>query len=90
MHDWILDLGASFHVTPHKEWFTTYDASCKGRVRLENGYACEIVGVGDMQLKFQHGSTFTLKNVRHVPKLTKSLISAGQLDDAGFSWMKSS
>lgn len=34
-----------------------------------------------MQLKFQHGSTFTLKNVRHVPKLTKSLISAGQLDD---------
>ena len=38
-----------------------------------------------MQLKFQHGSTFTLKNVRHVPKLTKSLISAGQLDDAGFT-----
>ena len=38
-----------------------------------------------MQLKFQHGSTFTLKNVRHVLKLTKSLISAGQLDDVGFS-----
>ena len=29
MHDWILDSGASFHVT-HREWFTTYDASCKG------------------------------------------------------------
>ena len=52
---------------------------------LGNDYACEIVGVGDVQLKFQHGSTFTLKNVRHVPKLTKSLISAKQLDDAGFS-----
>ena len=51
----------------------------------QNDYACEIVGIGDVQLKFQHGSTFTLKNVRHVPKLTKSLISAGQLDDAGFS-----
>ena len=77
MHDWILDLGASFHVTPHKEWFITYDASCKGRVCLGNDYACEIIGVGDVQLKFQHGSTFTMKNVRHVPKLTKSLISAG-------------
>ena len=27
MHDWILDLGVPFHVTPHKRWFTTYDAS---------------------------------------------------------------
>ena len=30
MHDSILDLGASFYVTPHKEWFTTYGASRKG------------------------------------------------------------
>ena len=30
IHYWILDLGASFHVAPHKEWFTTYDASPKG------------------------------------------------------------
>ena len=41
------------------------------------------MGVGDVQLKFQHGSTFTLKNVRHVPKLTKSLISF--VDDEGFT-----
>ena len=45
---WILDSGASFHVTPHKEWFTTYDASRKGRVHLGNDYACEIVEVGDV------------------------------------------
>ena len=25
-HDWIIDSGTSFHVTPHKEWFTSYDA----------------------------------------------------------------
>ena len=37
-----------------------------------------------MQIKFQNGSSFTLKNVRYVPKLTKSLISIGKLDDAGF------
>ena len=48
MHDWILDSGASFHVTPHKEWFSTYDASRKGKVRLGNDYACEIIAVGDV------------------------------------------
>ena len=29
--------------------------------------------------------TFILKNVRHVPQLTKSLISTVQLDDAGYT-----
>ena len=38
-----------------------------------------------MKLKFQHGSTFILKNVRHVPKLTKSLINLRQLDDIGYT-----
>ena len=85
LHDWILDSGASFHVTPHKEWFTTYDAKRTGRVRLGNDYVCEIMGVGDMHLKFQQGSTFTLENVQHVPKLTKSLISSGQMDDGGYT-----
>ena len=85
LHDWILDSGASFHVTPHKEWFTTYDAKRIGRVCLGNDYACEIMGVGYVQLKFQQGSTFTLKNIQHVPKLTKSLISSGQLDDGGYT-----
>ena len=75
MHEWIIDSGASFHVTPHREWFTTYDASRKGKVRLGNDYACEIVAVGDVQLKFQSGAAFTLKNMQHVPKLTKCLSS---------------
>ena len=38
-----------------------------------------------MKLKFQHGSTFILKNVRHVPKLTKSLINLRQLDDTDYT-----
>ena len=37
-----------------------------------------------MQLKFQNGTSFMLKNVRHVPVITKSLISTGILDDAGY------
>ena len=26
VQDWVMDSGASFHVTPHREWFTNYDA----------------------------------------------------------------
>ena len=77
MSDWIIDSGASFHVTPHRGWFTSYDASRKGSVRLGNDQSCEVVGVGDVQLQFQNGSSFTLRNVRHVPKLTRNLISTG-------------
>ena len=43
MHDWILDSRASFHVTPHKEWFTTYDASRKGRVMTMHVRLLELV-----------------------------------------------
>ena len=32
VQDWVMDSGASFHVTPHREWFTNYDAKRTGRV----------------------------------------------------------
>ena len=54
-------------------------------VHLANNYVCDVVGVGDVEFKFPNGSSFTLKNVCHVPKLTKSLISTGQLDDLGYA-----
>ena len=85
VQDWIMDSGASFHVTPHCEWFTRYDAKRTGRVRLGNNFACDIKGIGNIKLKFQSGATFLLKDVRHVPNLTKSLISTGQLDDEGYT-----
>ncbi|MCO5583241.1 hypothetical protein L7F22_037150 [Adiantum nelumboides] len=81
--DWIVDSGASFHVTRHQEWFSTYEGR-HGVVRLGNCYACDIVGAGDIKLSLPNGSVFTLTNVKHVPKLTKSLISTCQLDDDGY------
>ncbi|MCO5566964.1 hypothetical protein L7F22_020647 [Adiantum nelumboides] len=74
--DWIVDSGASFHVTPHKEWFSSYE--CRhGMVRLGNNYACDIIGAGDIKISLPNGSIFTFTNVRHVSKLIKTLISTG-------------
>ena len=32
VQDWVMDSGASFHVTPHREWFTNYDVKRIGQV----------------------------------------------------------
>ena len=82
-NDWILDSGVFFHVSPNHEWFSTYNAGRKGQVMICNGLSCDIVGVEDVQVCFDNGSTFTLHDVRHVPLLTKNLVNARQLDDAG-------
>ncbi|MCO5549225.1 hypothetical protein L7F22_002691 [Adiantum nelumboides] len=74
LSDWIIDSGTSLHVSPHREWFTSY-VSTKDNVWIGNEQTCQILGVGDDQLKFQNGSSFMLKNVRHVSAITKSLIS---------------
>ena len=50
---------------------------------------CAIIGIGTVELNLSGGSTVVLHNVRHVPELSRPLISARQLDEdsirAGFS-----
>ena len=82
--NWILDSGASFHVTPHRNWFSSY-ASMQGIVRLGDSYELDIIGIGDVKVQMHNGTTFVLQDVRHVPKLTKSLLSTGQLDELGYT-----
>ena len=42
---------------------------------------CAIIGIGTVELNLPGGSTLVLHNVRHVPKLSRPLISVGQLDE---------
>ncbi|MCO5579570.1 hypothetical protein L7F22_033427 [Adiantum nelumboides] len=81
---WIIDSGASFHVTPHREWFATY-SPMHGSVKLGDSHQLVILGIGDVNICMANGTQFMLKDVRHVPKLSKSLVSTGQLDDLGYT-----
>ena len=45
---WIFDTGASFHMTPNKEWFETYKAGNMGSVRLADDKVCGVVGIGQV------------------------------------------
>ena len=82
-HTWILDLGATFCVTPHREWFSHYEEDF-GIVTFGDNHQSDIVGIGDITLVFSNGNRLVIEDVRHVPKLTCSLISCGRLDDLGY------
>ena len=81
---WVIDSGASFHATGNKEVLQNYVAGDFGKVYLGDDRPCSIVGRGDVQLAMK-GSKWCLKDVRHVPKLKKSLVSVGQLVAEGFT-----
>ncbi|KAG6397474.1 hypothetical protein SASPL_143641 [Salvia splendens] len=40
---WILDSGASYHLCPHREYFTTYEQIDGGNVTMANNVVCKVV-----------------------------------------------
>ena len=86
---WLLDSGASYHVTPHRSQFRQYSDRHSDSVRVGNSQRCAIIGIGIVELNLPGGSTLVLHNVRHVLELSRPLISVGKLDEtcicAGFS-----
>lgn len=82
---WIVDTGASFHVTPHEGFFSSYQKGDFGKVKMGNHVTSKIVGIGEVILLTENGNKLVLKEVRHVPEMRLNLISAGKLDDAGMN-----
>ena len=80
---WLIDSGASFHFTPHREWFCEYEKYDGGDVLLGDDRKARIVGRGKVKLKLQGGRVRTLPGVLHIPALARNLISVSKLDDAG-------
>ncbi|KAL6351502.1 hypothetical protein AAG906_040856 [Vitis piasezkii] len=83
LDDWVLDSGASFHTTPHREIIQNYTISDFGKVYLVDGSALDVVGLGDVRISLPNGSVWLLEKVRHIPDSRRNLISVGQLDDEG-------
>ena len=78
--EWVVDTGASFHVTPRRDLFSTYVAGDHGSVKMGNASSSVIHGIGDVCIKTALGYTLTLKEVRHVPDLRLNLMSCIMLD----------
>ncbi len=80
---WILDSASSFHVTPRKEWFSSYKSGEFGFVYLGDDTSYPAMGVGEVKIKLEDEGEHVLQGVRHVPGLKRNLISLGTLHEEG-------
>jgi hypothetical protein len=50
-------------------------------VLIGNSNLCKVAGVGMIKIKFHDGKIRRLTGVRHIPDLSKNLISLGSLEE---------
>ncbi|KAG8472343.1 hypothetical protein CXB51_034269 [Gossypium anomalum] len=75
--EWILDSGCTFHMSPNRDWFTTYETVSEGVVLMGNNASCKIAGVEQLKLRClmelsEHlvtGSLVVMKGQRKIAKL---------------------
>ena len=84
---WILDSGASSHMTCNKSWLTNFrDSLADEYVTLGDGRKINIQGSGDVSIKLSNdgvGCNIRLKNVLYVPQLATNLISLPKTTSSG-------
>ncbi|KAE8671438.1 Casein kinase I isoform delta-like [Hibiscus syriacus] len=78
---WLIDSGATYHMTSRREWFHHYELVSRGSVYSCNDHALEIIGIGTIKLKMYDGTIKVVRDVRHVKGLKKNLLSYGLLDN---------
>jgi hypothetical protein len=69
-------------MTPHRKWFSKYEKYDGGDVFLGDDSTTKIMGCGRVKLLLKYGRIRTLLGLLHIPKLSRSLISISNLDDA--------
>ena len=79
---WLIELGVSCHITPHREWFHEYEKYNGGYVYLGDDSPASIIGRGRVKLKLKDGRIRTLPGVLSIPNLARNLISIGKMDVA--------
>jgi len=81
---WYVDFGASNHMTNHGEWFRdTKDLKTLGFVETGDDTTHPITQIGKVPLSMQDEQTKYLKDVFHVPTITKNLVSVGHMVEQG-------
>ena len=75
---WVLDTGASYHMTFSKELFTVFK-QWNGSVKLGDDMELDVKGSGSVQIRMFDGMVRTF-DAWYVPALRKNLISLGTLD----------
>jgi hypothetical protein len=81
---WVLDNGASNHMTRVQDAFAKFDSNVHGTVKFGDGSVVEIEGVGTVLFICKNGELRSLTGVHLIPKLMSNIVSLGQLDEIGY------
>lgn len=85
---WVIDSGATAHMTSDRAFFHSLRTSVDTKVTLADGNKTKVDGLGDGVIFGEDGRggrvEITLKNVLFVPELDGGLISVSQLAAKGF------
>jgi hypothetical protein len=85
--DWIVDSGATQHMTFEQEWFTTYEHISPRKVFMGDDTILEATGKGNIKATMQVGGKLshpTITQVLHVPKMKNNFLSVSKLISEGF------
>ena len=83
-NDWLIDNGASKHMTGFKESSVKLsEHESPHKVKLRDDYQYPIKGSGESSYRLDSGKSMTMKEVLFVPGLKKNLLSISALDAKG-------
>lgn len=86
--DWIIDSGASYHVTPHRNFFSNYSKGDYGYVKMGNEASCKVIGMGDIYLYTNIGFQLLLNNIRHISDVRLNLVSTRKFEMRAITVLK--
>ncbi|KAI5421145.1 hypothetical protein KIW84_044839 [Lathyrus oleraceus] len=69
-----------------KEWFVTLDEKFRRSVKLGNGDKLEVVGKGSVRLVTEQ-KVLVVQDVFYVPGLTTNLLSVGEMQEKGLTFL---
>jgi len=75
----MLDTGATYHVCPKRDWFSSFYKLDGCFAIMGDDYPCKVEGIGTIRIKMFDGMVREVKEVRYVTQVKKNLISIGSL-----------
>ena len=85
---WLVDSGASRHMTGNREALTSYrKKKFTTQVELGDDSTYKIEGVGSTSLQLDSGTVLHIDDVLYVPGLKKNLLSVANLEDKGYKFL---
>ena len=86
--EWLLDSGASRHISHRRDWFMHLLPSRGGKIVLGDAGECPVEGIGSIMVRKLINNNWVqgrIDNVLFVPGIKKNLLSVGVLVSRGFT-----